>query len=87
MSEETQRNRPTTYIIKIKGRLDESWSEWFEPMIITHTDDGDTTLKGELSDQAALQGVIVNLGNLNLEIISVNPVEEGNALGNEDDDS
>ena len=76
MTEESKQNRPTIYAIKIKGRLDESWAEWFEPMTITHTEDGDTIIKGRLPDQAALQGILVNLGNLNLALISVNQVFE-----------
>jgi hypothetical protein len=64
------------YEVKVKGRLDESWTEWFKPMRIIHTDDGDTIIKGLLPDQAALQGLLINLGNLNLELISVNPAFE-----------
>ena len=72
MTEESKQNGPTIYEIIIKGRLDESWSEWFEPMTITYTEDGNTILTGRLADQAALQGILINLGNLNLELISVN---------------
>jgi hypothetical protein len=28
-------DRPGTYEIKVPGRLDEGWSEWFEGMTIT----------------------------------------------------
>ncbi len=76
MTEESKQNGPTIYEIKIKGRLDESWSEWFEPMTITHTEDGNTILMGRLADQAALQGVLINLGNLNLALISVNQADK-----------
>ena len=76
MTEEPKVNQPTLYEIRIKGRLDESWSDWFGPLTITHTEDGDTILRGRLPDQAALQGVLINLGNLNLALISVNSIFE-----------
>ena len=76
MAEGSKQNRPTIYQVKIKGRLDESWAEWFEPMTVTHTEDGDTILTGRLADQAALQGVLIKLGNLNLELISVNQADK-----------
>lgn len=76
MTEKSKQNGPTIYEIKLKGRLDESWSEWFDPMTINHTEDGDTILTGRLIDQAALQGLLINLGNLNLELISVNQADK-----------
>lgn len=87
MDNESKKSTHKSYEIKISGRLDESWAEWFEPLRIIHTQEGDTLLKGELPDQAALQGILVNLGNLNLALISVNSVEEEDALTLEDDDS
>lgn len=62
MTEKSKKDGPTIYKIKIKGRLDGSWSEWFEPMTITHTEDGDTIITGRLPDQAALQGVLIKPG-------------------------
>lgn len=86
MSNESKKTKHKSYEIKIKGRLGESWAEWFEPLLITYTEEGNTILKGELVDQAALQGVLTNLGNLNIELISVNPVEaESNPSIEEDD--
>ena len=75
MSEDKRKVEQTIYTIKIKERLDDSWAEWFAPMTISYAEEGDTILTGELPDQAALQGILVNLGNLNLELISVNPAE------------
>ncbi|MBV7339420.1 hypothetical protein KFU94_66640 [Chloroflexi bacterium TSY] len=66
---------PTVYEIKVRERLDERWREWFAPMSFIYTDDGGTVLVGSLSDQAALQGILIGLSNLNLTLVSVNPVE------------
>jgi len=59
--------------ICIKGQLDETWSEWFEGFTVSQTEDNQTILVGELSDQAALYGLIAKLRDLGLTLISVNP--------------
>jgi len=48
----------SNYIIRVRGRLDEQWSGWFEGMRISLEDDGTTVLSGYLEDQAALFGVL-----------------------------
>ena len=62
------------YQIKMQGRLDESWSGWFGSMAITFEGDT-TTLTGAVADQAALRGILSRLWDLNLALISVNPIE------------
>ena len=60
------------YKIKINGHLDIKWADWFNGMQIIHENDGTTTLLGTVIDQAALQGILKKIRNLNLELISVN---------------
>jgi hypothetical protein len=62
------------YQIKVQGRLDETWSGWFNSMTITFEGDT-TTLTGAVVDQAALRGILSGLWDLNLALISVNPIE------------
>ncbi len=62
------------YKIKIKGHLDIKWADWFDGMQIIHENDGTTTLMGTVIDQAALQGILKKISNLNLELISVNKI-------------
>ena len=62
------------YQIKVRGRLDESWSGWFNSMTITFESDT-TTLTGAVVDQAALRGILCRLWDLNLALISVNQIE------------
>jgi hypothetical protein len=57
--------------IKIKGNLDESWSEWFEGMEITNEGEF-TVLSGEKIDDAFVHGILNKIRDLNLELISVN---------------
>jgi hypothetical protein len=65
-----QNDQPTIYQIKMQGRLDESWSGWFNGMTVTS--DGDTTtLTGPVADQSALRGILTKLWDLNLALISV----------------
>ncbi len=69
------------YQIKIKGRLEKRWTDWFEGLVFTHESDGTTTLSGLLPDQASLHSVLLKIRDLNLTLISVtqgesNPDEE-----------
>ena len=71
---------PVNYRIKLKGRLDPKWSQWFEQMAIS-TEGDQTILTGPLADQAALHGLLVRIRDLNLALLSVeqtDPDQEGN---------
>jgi hypothetical protein len=63
------------YEIKIKGRLEERWAEWFEGLIFTHENDGTTTLSGPLPDQAALHSILLKIRDMNLTLISITQSE------------
>ena len=62
--------------IRVKGRIDEHWSDWFDDLTITHTDHNETVLTGPVVDQAALHGLLAKLRDLGLPIVSVNLSEE-----------
>ena len=66
---------PAFYEIRVRGRLDEDWIEWFDGMVLTHTIEGQTMLTGPIRDQAALHGTLNKIRNLNLELISVTQIE------------
>ena len=59
------------YQIKVKGVLDDTWSEWFEGLRITHDAAGDTLLEGAVRDQTALYGLIAKARDLQLTLIAV----------------
>ncbi|MBC8445623.1 MAG: hypothetical protein H8D74_00340 [Chloroflexi bacterium] len=58
--------------IRVKGQIDEHWSDWFEGLTIRHTDQNETVLTGPVVDQAALHGLLAKLRDLRLPIVSVN---------------
>jgi len=69
-------DQPVMYQIKVRGQLDEKWSEWFSGMTVTFDSDI-TTLTGPVADQAALRGILSKIWDLNLTLISVIPVTAG----------
>ena len=62
--------------IRVKGRIDEHWSDWFDDLAVTHTGQNETVLTGPIPDQAALHGLLAKLRDLGLPIVSVNLSEE-----------
>jgi hypothetical protein len=62
--------------IRVKGQIDERWSEWLDGLTITHTEEGDTVLTGSVLDQSALYGLITKLRDLGLSLLAISSVEE-----------
>ena len=73
------KSKPQVYQIKMQGKLDESWSAWFDGLTITFESGSDgspiTILTGPVVDQAALRGILFKIWDLNLALISVTPIE------------
>ena len=57
--------------ITIKGELDPSWQEWFEPLTLVTETSGRTVLHGSLPDQAALYRVLLKIHSLGLVLLSL----------------
>jgi hypothetical protein len=51
------------------------WSDWFDDLTITHTDQDETILSGTVVDQAALYGLLAKLRDLGLPLLSVTRTE------------
>lgn len=64
-------DKPTVYEIRVEGYLSDRWSNWFADFEIHDRQDGDTVLKGNLVDQAALFGALGKIRALNLTLVSV----------------
>ena len=57
--------------IRVRGRIDPQWSEWFEEFEITHAGGEETVLTGQVVDASALYGLLAKLRDLGLALISV----------------
>jgi hypothetical protein len=68
-------DRPMVYQIRIEGHLGPGWTDWFDGMDITLTDNGDTLLTGSVVDQAALHGLLRKVRELGIPLISAVRVE------------
>ena len=53
------------------------WTDWFEGLIITLEEDGDTLFTGPVVDQAALHGLLKKVRDLGMPLVSVSPLEPG----------
>lgn len=67
--------KPATYRIRVAGHIDDSLSDQLGGMVITRAFTSDsrsiTILVGHISDQAALSGVLNELYELHLPLITV----------------
>ena len=63
--------------ITIKGHLDKEWMNSFDGMEINYEGDN-TIIIGNIKDEAHLHGVLNQIRDLNLKLISVNPDESNN---------
>lgn len=70
MSRKLPAMSPTHYEITVRGRLGETLTTAFDGLTATSTP-AQTTLRGELADQAALYGVLERIESLGLELVAV----------------
>ena len=72
-------SQPVDYQIRINGHLGSQWTDWFGGLTITLEDNGDTLLTGPVIDQAALHGLLKKVRDLGMPLVSVSPIESGQA--------
>ena len=63
-------DQPMVYQIRIKGHLGPRWTEWFGDVTITLEEDGETLLTCAVEDQAALYGLLREVRDLGMPLIS-----------------
>jgi hypothetical protein len=71
-------DRTSWYEIRLQGRLDPRWATRFDGMTLT-TGNGLTLLTGPVVDQAALHGLLHQLRDIGLSLVSVSQVEPDDA--------
>jgi hypothetical protein len=79
----TAPDQPMLYQIRLRGHLGSQWTGWFEGLTITLEEGGDTLLTGPVIDQAALHGLLKKVRDLGMPLVSVTPVESGQADASE----
>jgi GTPase len=62
---------PAHYELRVQGHLDDSWSTWFGGMALSREDDGTTTMRGLVTDQAALHGLLAKVRDIGATLIAV----------------
>ncbi|HZB94472.1 MAG TPA: hypothetical protein VE268_00800 [Herpetosiphonaceae bacterium] len=73
----TDPDQPTIYHIRLKGHLGGQWTDWFGGLSITQEENGETLLTGPVVDQAALHGLLRQVRDVGMPLLSVNRVEPG----------
>jgi hypothetical protein len=71
--------------IRIRGHLSQQWTDWFEGLTITLEEDGNTLVSGPVVDQSALHGILKKIRDLGMPLLSVNPVDAGQATNADHD--
>jgi len=63
------------YQIRMRGSLDEKWSDWFDGFTLTWTDQNETVLTGRVLDQAGLHGILARVRDLGLDLLLVKKID------------
>lgn len=73
-------DRPMMYEIIVEGALDRRWQEWFGGMSVTVLAEDSpfphTVMTGKVRDRSALYGILCQIMNYNLPIISVKRLDK-----------
>ena len=75
MSDKHNLNQAKLYHVRVKGSIDDRWSDWFCGFAVIPQPDGETLLTGQVEDQAALHGLLAKIRDLGLPLISINEAE------------
>ncbi len=75
MRDEKMSTSQDTYQIKVNGKLDSKWKDWFDGFVIVPQPGEETLLSGTVADQAALYGLLAKIRDLGLPLISVKWME------------
>lgn len=75
MADTSDQTQPMLYHVRLQGHLESGWGDWFGGGTITLLDDGTTLVICQVVDQAALHGLLRQIRDTGLYLISVNSVE------------
>jgi len=63
------------YQIRLGCHIEQHQQYWFDDLMVSNLEDGECTLVGPISDQAALFGILLKIRDLGLPLISVNRIQ------------
>ncbi len=61
----------TAYEIRVAGHLDGRWAARFDGLSLTQDSDGTTVISGPVADQAELHGLLQQVRDLGVPLVSV----------------
>lgn len=67
-----------TYRITVKETLNRQRTDWFDDLTVIPVENGETVLVGRFADQPALRGLLDQLWNRNLTVLSVERIVNEN---------
>jgi len=65
------------YEIRVAGRLGSRWDTWFDGLTVAPDADGTTVISGPIVDQAALHGLLQQLRDLGITLLSLTRTAPG----------
>jgi hypothetical protein len=75
MSKIRSDREPESYEFRVGRHLDDHWAEWLGNLTLTRESDGTTTLRGPVTDQAALHGLLIKIRDLGMILLSVRAID------------
>jgi len=75
MAEEGRKLKGDIYHIRVRGRLDLRWADYFEGFVLASQENGETLLEGKVVDQAELHGVLGKIRDLGLPLLLVAQID------------
>ena len=85
MAHSPGRQAPACYQLRVDGHLDDHWSAWFGDLTLSRESDGTTSLRGLVSDQAELHGLLMKIRDLSVTLISVAVVDPSDSVDHQPD--
>jgi hypothetical protein len=75
MTAGADRDQPGAYELRVGRHLDDRWADWFGDLTMTREQDGTTTLRGRVADQAALHGILIKIRDLGMVLLAVRAID------------
>lgn len=63
--------------IKVAAHIDPGWAEWFDEFLLRYDGKDFTVIEGNVTDQAALYGLLSKLRDLGLTLVSIKTSKHG----------